>query len=452
MPDISAILKSSKIALEKQATDKFGSAVEDFVKGKLGLGDKTKPLAKIGKRDPYSWYASSYASALSGGTDYRPKLKFLFKVEFIFTPEAIAAYPQLKSQDFTFMIKSVDRPKVDFEYEDDVNQYNFRTKVLKKIRHRELTVTFMDDTGNRVFDFFRTLMFLHSPITQRALQREIIDGKKPPSPLTITEGNGMAFTSAIDLGKATQADIAHRGVINPAFGQSGGVGGSIACIRVKQMFINPGGYVGPDNVRKIDPQEVIYDFLNPRIVSFDLDDLTHESSDPSLLTMQFDYDWMEMVKVGTLYEADGPTYNITVPGITNAPVDTLSGKQAPRDVAQSPKGVSPAGGGNPFLNILTNQASRAAQKITADVVNKAVKQIAGKGPLGGLVAGALTPIAAGAGSYVNGLVGTGARDLLTGAASAVRGTFTTSTRPTASDSATRTSDNATIIRSTDGGG
>jgi len=450
MPDISAILKSTKLSLEKQAADTFGSAVEDFARGKLGLGDKTTPLAKIAKRDPYSWYASSYASALSGGTDYRPKLKFLFKVEFIFTPQAIAAYPQLKSQDFTFMIKSVDRPKVDFEYEDEVNEYNFRTKVLKKIRHRELTVTFMDDTGNRVFDFFRTLMFLHSPITQRALQRELIDGKKPPSALSIAEGNGMAFTSASSLGSATQADIAHRGVINSF------VGGSIACIRVKQMFVNPAGRTGRDHMRIIDPQEVTYDFLNPRIVSFDLDDLTHESSDPSLLTMQFDYDWMEMVKVGTLYEADSPTYNITVPGITNSPVDILSGKQAPRDVAQSPAGISPAGAGNPFLKILTNQAGRAAQKITADVVNKAVKQVAGSGRFGGLVAGALTPIASAAGGFasgaVSGLVGAGARDLITGASSSLKGTFASSTRPVANDSATRTDDNSTYVRSTNPGG
>ncbi len=441
MSDISAILKSSKLALEKQATDKFGSAVEDFARGALGYGVGVAPSARISNRDPYAWSASSYAAALAGGTDYRPKLKFLFKVEFIFTPEAIAAYPQLKSQDFTFMIKSVDRPKIDFEYEDDVNQYNFRTKALKRIRHRELTVTFMDDTGNRVFDFFRTLMFLHSPITQRSLNRE---PGAAPSPLTITEGNGMAFTSATSLGDASQEDIAHRGVIN---GGAGAVGGSISCIRVKQMFVNPAGRISAQNIKTVDPQEVTYDFLNPRIVSFDLDDLTHESSDPSLLTMQFDYDWMEMVKVGQLYEASSPTYNITAPGVTGAPVDILGGSSDSGPVgAQGAVGISPAGGGNPFLNILTNQASRAAQKITADAVNRTVSQIAGRGQLGGLVAGALTPIAAG----VSGLISTGARDLIVGAASAAKGTFTSSTRPTATDSATRTNDGATIVRSTNG--
>lgn len=442
MPDISNILQSTKIALEKQAADSFGAAVEDFARGSLGLGGTVLPASRIASRDPYTWYASSYAAALAGGTDFRPKLKFLFKVEFIFAPEAIAAYPQLKNNDFTFMIKTVDRPKVDFEYEDDVNQYNFRTKVLKKIRHRPLTMTFMDDTGNRVFDFFRTLMFLHSPITQRALQREVLDGRKPPTPLSVSEGNGMAFTSAVGLGHATQADIAHRGVINS------NVGGSIACIRVKQMFINSTGRTSGDHLKVIDPQEVTYDFLNPRLESFDMDDLSHESSDPSLLTIQFDYDWMEMVKVGTLYEADTPTYNIAVPGITNAPTDILSGKAAPKEASATVKGASPAGAGNPFLGILVNQTARAAQKVTSDLINKQVKQVAGGGVFATAVAGGLAVV----GASVNGVVSAGARGLLVSGGSSANGTFVTSTRPVASDSATLSTDNAKIVKSTNPGG
>jgi hypothetical protein len=443
MPDISAILGSTKVALEKQATDHFGSAVEDFVRGSLGLPGTIVPGTKIGKRDPYTWYSSSYASALSGGTNFRPKLKFLFKVEFAFTPEAVDAYREVlggkSANDFTFMIKAVDRPKVDFEYEDDVNRYNFRTKVLKKIRHRELTLTFMDDTGNRVFDFFRTLMFLHSPITKRALSRDgTLDG---PNTLLTPDDSGMAFSSVSGLGTVERDDIAHRGVINSA------VGGSIAYIRVKQMFVNPSGNDGGGS-KSIDPQMVVYDFINPRITSFDLDDLTHESSDPSLLTMQFDYDWMEMVKTGTLYSTPGPIYNITVPGVTNAPVDILNGKNAPKETAASVKGISPGGGGNPYLNILTNQAARAAQKITSDAVNKAVKSVAGSGPFATAIAGSLSSVGRG----INGLVSAGASDLLTGAASSAKSTYTSITRPTASDSSTLGSDNAKIVRSTDGGG
>lgn len=440
--DISSILGDSKIALERQATNQFGTAVESFTSqgssalaGALGLTPAASSTAKLDTPKRSEWVASSYASALAGATDYRPKLKFLFKVEFIFSPEVVAAFPYLKSNDFTFMVKTVDRPKVNFEYEEDVNRYNFRTKVLKRITHQPLTIAFMDDTGNRVFDFFRTLMFLHQPITKRAINR---DGSiTAPTALLTDQESGMAFTSVDSLGSPALEDIAHRGVINSA------VGGSIAVIRVKQMYINPNGRTAPNGARTLDPQEVTYDFINPRIVSFDLDDLTHESSDASILTMQFDYDWMEMVKVGTLTQADSPHYNITVPGITGAPVDVLNGANPSTTGVANSVGVSPAGAGNQFVNILVNTAQRAGQKITSDAIDRAVKNVAGSGPVGAGIAGALGgPL----GSAVAGIVGAAQKSLFTNPSSA-KSTYSSLTRPTASDSSTLSSDGATITTS-----
>lgn len=394
MANIGPILDSTKIALQKQATDMFGTAVEDFSRGTLGpaigVPDPTKvdPTA----RNDGSWYSSSYAAALAGGTSYRPKMKFLFKVEFVFTPEAIAQYPSVlggsASQDFTFMVKSVDRPKIDFEYEDDVNMYNFRTKVLKKIRHRELTITFMDDVGNRVLNFFRALMMIHSPITRRQMIRELSTYEArlaPPNANSIAAGNGMLFSPT---NETTQNDNAIRGTFNSE------VGNVIQTIRVKQMYVDPGAAIG-DSVK-----EVIFDFLNARLVSFDLDDLSHEASDVNIMTMQFDYDWMEIVQVGSLKSADGPKYNITVPGIHGAPVDA-----SPVGGALSP--AMGSGGGNPFANILTNQLGRAAQTITSTAINKAVASVAGKGAFA-------TAIGAQASGVLGGLLGAASQNLAGG--------------------------------------
>lgn len=442
MADISAVLSSTQIALEKQAADAFGAVVEDFTRGTLGFPSTTPPVSRIAPREPSTWYSTAYAAALSGGTSYRPKLKFLFKVEFIFKPEVLAVYPVLRSNDFTFMIKSIDRPKVDLEYEDDVNRYNFRTKVLKRVRHRELTVTFLDDTGNRVFDFFRTLMFLHSPITQRAALR---DGTiAPPTSSSALLGSGMAFSS---LGQAGYGDISHRGVVNS------NVGGVMEAIRVKQLFVNPAAANIQDAT-----QQVTFDFLNPRVISFDLDDLTHEASDASLLTMQFDYDWLEMVKVGTLKAADGPIYNIAVPNTTNLSVDVLSNSNPPAESRTGSNPIPSAGGTNPVVAILSNQAARAAQKITNDAINRAVRTTAGGGRFATDVAGRLTGAL---GSTVNGIIGAASRDLLTGITSAGKagvgigvpsngkGTTSTTVGPIANDSATLSDDNASISRSTD---
>lgn len=394
MSHITPILNSTKISLERQATERFGAAVEEFSRGTLGpaLG-VPNPLTTPVNRNDGSFYASSYAAALAGGTSYRPKLKFLFKVEFIFTEEAKNAFPTLKyneSQDFTFMVKSVDRPKIDFEYEDDINMYNFRTKALKKIRHRELTMTFMDDTGNRVMNFFRSIMMLYSPITRRQLMRE--GTTRAPDPLMAQEGNGMNFAAPDD---AMTNDTAIRGTLHSQ------VGNVIQTIRIKQMYVNPGSQLGAA------VEETIFDFLNARLVSFDLDDLTHEGSDANLITMQFDYDWMEIVQVGPLQQPDGPFYNIAVPGVNGAPVD----------FSPAGRGTTPQGGGNPFANIITNQLGRAGQQITSTAINKAVKSIAGNGRFASLIGSE-------ASSILGGLVGAASRNLGAGLINQAGAAFT----------------------------
>lgn len=354
--DISSVLKSSKIALEKQAADKFGAAVETFTKSAASTLGIPSPETTVNRNDG-NFYSSSYAAALAGGTSYRPKHKFLFTVEFIFTQEAKRLFPQLNTKganDFTFMVTKVDKPKITFDWEDDINMYNFRTKALKKIHHDEIGLSFLDDTGNRVFNLFRMLVMLYQPITRRQLNR---DGTTDAPKTELYDGNGMAFTS--DLSAADQKDSSHRAVINSS------VGNAIEAIRVKQVFIDPSAPLS--NAVK----EIAYDFLNARIVSFDFDELASEGSDLSTMSMKFDYDWLEMVEVGALAKTDGPIYDIKTPGVLGAPVN------------YTPAGNPVSTGGNPFLGILTNQAGRLAQKLTSSAINSVVKVLPGNNVLNG---------------------------------------------------------------------
>lgn len=389
MPNLKPILDSTKISLERAAAEKFGAAVEDFTRGTLGpaLGLPPTPtgVTSSSNRNDGSFYSSSYAAALAGGTSYRPKLKFLFKVEFVFTQQAMEMFPNVlggqRSQEFTFMIKSVDRPKIDFEYED-VNQYNFWTKALKKIRHRELTMTFMDDTGNRVLNFFRALMMIHSPVTRRQMLRQDSDtySEKIGKPKLLDErDHGMNFSTLKDT---TGDYTAIRGTIDSA------VGNAIETIRVKQIYVNSGSQLGAA------VEETIFDFINARIISFDLDEVSHEGSDVNLVTMQFDYDWMEIVQVGPLEKTDGPIYDITVPGINGAPID----------VSTTGSGITPQGGGNVFGNIITGSLGRAGQSLTSTAVNRAVKSIAGGGQFA-------TLLGSHASNILGGLVGAASRNL-----------------------------------------
>ena len=327
--DIGSLVDRAGIALEQKALETFGAAIETFKRGAQGLGvpfieDKpSNPFESNGQvLGKPSYSSASYAAALAGGTNWRPKLKFLFKVEFFFTMEAKelissltgASINELDSNEFTFMVKTVDRPKIDFEYEDDVNMYNFRTKALKRIRHRELTMTFMDDTGNRVVNFFHNIMLVYSPITRRSLNRAN-QYSKPDAFMLNEPGSGMIFSSPSE--GANSNDLSHRGVINSP------VGNAIESIRIKQMFTDLSAV--PSESLK----QVCFDFVNPRIISFDLDDLSHETSEVNLLTLQFDYDWLEVVdNTITEQSQNSPVFNGVAPGVNDVPADVSPSKNS----------------------------------------------------------------------------------------------------------------------------
>lgn len=398
--NIKPMLDQAGIALQKEAAHMFGSAVEDFTRGTLGavlgnnhtaVNNERRPGEAPSRPQGATFVATSYGASIAGGTSFRPKMKFLFKVEFVFNPVIMAAYPEVfagaAANDFTFMVKAVDRPKIDFEYEDDVNMYNFRTKVLKKIRHRELTITFMDDTGNRVINFFRGLLMFYSPITRRQLLREgttsIADAN------SVLEGNPMLFSKAESI---TSNDIGVSGSYKQMSTAS-----VIDSIRIKQMYVDPSSAAGATS------NEIIYDFMNARIVSFDLDDLSHELSEVSTVTMQFDYDWMEIVDAGPQNIMDGPHPPMHVPGST-APTD-----MSPLTTNEA---IGSGGSTGPFSRIIGGTAGNIVQTLSADAVNKAVQGIAGKGMFGQII-----------GSYasnaVSGIVGGATRDIVTGASQVV---------------------------------
>jgi hypothetical protein len=257
--------------------------------------------------------------------------------------------------------------------------YNFRTKVLKRIRHRELTMVFMDDVGNRVFNFFRLMLAIQQPITRRSLlpagfNKNISDGNYQ------TPASGMTFSSGLDN---SLSDFAHRGVTNTD------VGSVIQKVRIRQIFVDP-------SVKDINSatKEVFFDFINPRVISFDLDDLTHDASDVNLLTMQFDYDWMEMGEGDKTGLKEDPKPFNNAAGMASSPSDLTVPKRG--------GSVAPTGGlGDAFGNILSAAASRAAQTIVSGAVGKALKDL--PGGLGQQI-----------GSTIGGIVGNATNQLITG--------------------------------------
>lgn len=413
MPDITQLVRASGIDAERTATELFGMAVEDFaakplnaaLRGAFGLPANPTPSRTDG-----AWHATSYAHSMTA-SQLRPKLKFLFRVEFLFKPEVLEQFGAQTAAwkgSFAFMVKAVDRPKVDFEYEE-INQYNFRTKVLKQIKHRELTVTFTDDVGNNVHEFFRFMMMVHSPVTRRSAtaSHDIVDAYA-----AYTAGNGMLFTD----GLGSQNDFAHRGVVNTD------VGGAIQAIKITQLFVRPGtSQADLDTGAK----EVAYFFINPRVVSFDLDDMNHEVSEPNLLTMQFDYDFMVM--------SDQRILQPLPPEKGVPPVGTAPGEAAPTGRAGSDGTGGVDGGNNPYVAVLAGVGARAAQRVTSETIGRVIRRVPGLGSvadtLGGIAAGLTRDRLAGLASNANQAFARPTRDVVVDSSTAGRDTaaFTTST-------------------------
>ena len=387
MADFGQIIKGAGVSLDRAVTGKVGSIIEDKVRGQIGdlFG---KGLPKVGEPQeiPISdranyrdWISTSYAAHLTTG-DFRPKLKFLFKVEFQFDPAALADLgtlgQKIKYGDYSFFVTKIDKPKFEFEYEDSVNQYNFNTKVLRRVKHKELSISFMDDTGNKVFDFFTAIVTLFSPVvTQDSTTTE---STTPTTKLGI--GSGMLFSSpssAAEGNKGTN-DLANRRAINTS------VGNAISKIRVKQMFL--GADRGPNAPPT--PKEVIFDFVNPRIMTFDMDELSHEDSNPSALNMTFDFDWMEMVRVDNL--AGTPEPVIDKARIMGASADILGNVRNTNAEVGTSAGIvggqqTSAGNNNPFAGILGNIGRQVVGQVTNEAINRAVKIIPGNGRFASMI-------------------------------------------------------------------
>jgi hypothetical protein len=366
MADISNLLKSAGINAEQTATTIFGQAVQDFAGNPIAsaIGNIGNSSTKVNRNDG-TWHATSYAAS-AVNSQFRGKFKFLFRVEFLFkqTPDVQHFLTANKiDRNFVFMVKQVDRPKVDFEYEE-VNMYNQKTRVLKSIKHKELNLTFIDDVGNNVYEFFRFMMMVHSPITRRSANAGFNISEAYAA---YTSGNGMVFTDSIASANVAQ-DFASRGVINTD------VGNIIQAIKISQVFVNP-AQTGLGNAVK----EVAFFFINPRVVSFDLDEMSHDSSDMNVFTMSFDYDFMAMTPARNMQAIDDakkmPTW-----------------KDAPGDLAPSSNTGASSGNANPYTQLISNSAARAAQKIVSSTVGRYVKQVPGLGIVADTLSGKVEQI------------------------------------------------------------
>lgn len=238
-----------------------------------------------------------------------PKYKFLFVVELEFDP----LFQQEISTHIhpAFVIKASTRPNVEFEYED-INMYNFRTKVPKRTMYQPMTMKFYDDDHNHAFQLYTTYLKLVSPIANidaENIKGDILD-------MFEQTGGGMAFTAKSS--NVGSGGTNSTGVISPAYSQTVGqrYSGSLG------TFGDPSSSQarGVRNVlRRITIYHVyrqgrmmnVINFYNPKITKLDLDELDMSiGSEGNEVSLSFTYDSLYIIPGYRVFNDNTLNYNL----------------------------------------------------------------------------------------------------------------------------------------------
>lgn len=228
-----------------------------------------------------------------------PKYKFLFVVQLEFDPQFQSEILSRSTGiDPAFVIKASTRPSVDFEYED-VNMYNFRTKVARKTTYQPITMRFYDDDKNNAMQLYTTYLKLISPIAN--LDAEI--NKFDPLDMYDMAGGGMGFTSASGQ-KTTSISAGWSHTTGKSYPASLGVFGDNSTrniLRAIRIF----------HVYRQGRMMNVYNFYNPKITKMDLDDLDMASNDPTEVALTFSYDSMFIIPGYRVFNSNRqPSYNL----------------------------------------------------------------------------------------------------------------------------------------------
>lgn len=362
MSDISGIIKSTGVALEAQALKTFGAAVENATRGMLGKVFSTPGKAAPSSSNPTASDLKDYipgssimsdpgvfdptkysASIASGQGGLNPKGKFLFKVGFRVIPEVAtllsnAGYATnlLDSvRDLTFLVMNIDLPSVTYDYEE-VNMYNFRTKVLKRIEFKDLSFSFHDDVGNTGLNFINTYMMAFSPITRR----------QQKSNSDILDSSGFAFSD-----KLGSLDTSLRAAL------PGNYNNIISEIFIEHFYVEVSNVGSPVDAVKLNT----FFFTNPRLNEFAFGSLDYSSSDLNELRMSINFDsiYIEPGSLATQRQTPSLPKNDIMDG-----TDILAPAITRGATAQAGKAS------NPFIDILSRQGQRLAQTTVSNALGK----------------------------------------------------------------------------------
>jgi len=204
---------------------------------------------------------SPYATDL---ISYYPKYKFLFIVQFEYTTPYATLMPL--GRQVAFVVKNSTRPNINYEY-DEVNMYNFHTKVLKRMMYQPMTMRFYDDSWNNAMRFYNTYYKAVSPIGNMSFQQKVQD-------TGVYEEGGMSFGTSKDrqLGSqgpggigSIEGDVGNSFVAHEYSASIGPLADPVTKTVLKTITLY--------HVYREGAKMNVYNFFNPRITSLQLDEL-----------------------------------------------------------------------------------------------------------------------------------------------------------------------------------
>lgn len=225
------------------------------------------------------------------GADH-PKYKFMYTVSFNYrssildtiragtSPENARAMQGANTlKEIAFGLKTASRPNPTVAYQD-VNFYNYRTKIATKIDFGTLNLTFYDDVNNRAHDIVAAYLKTISPIARVS---------------------NPAYANFLDtLGISPMEDdpdVSGIGIL--ANGEEAGLINSITITHHLPIQYSSSATESNSVMNtKVFPA-VRYIFFNPKIININLDDLDMTQSDTSTVSMTLTYDSVYMDKVST---------------------------------------------------------------------------------------------------------------------------------------------------------
>ena len=203
-----------------------------------------------------------------------PKFKFLFVVEFVFNQ----GYGSLHTLAFPFVVKRSSRPNIRYQMEE-VNYYNYRTKVVTKTEFEEMNMSFHDDTQNYAMRFYNAYLRAYTPIANIPNPEGLLDA----------ESNGMNFaqtlsgTNPLGPGDGNAGDIPSNYYTGSSGPLASGNKTLLQEIRLMHVF---------DFGQKMN----VFRFFNPRISQLQLDEVDMSmSSEGTDFSCTFAYDSVYVV-------------------------------------------------------------------------------------------------------------------------------------------------------------